>query len=102
MGVLIATDITDASALLAGALSPVVVIPVYNAYEDVVRCLESVVTHTSSSAAILIVDDGGSDRRTARLLETHGEQIPHTVVVLEHDQNQGYVRSCNDAFRVTA
>ena len=76
MGVLIATDLTDASALLAGALSPVVVIPVYNSYEDVVRCLESIVTHTPSSAAML-------DRRRRRfrspdgaVLETHGEQIP--------------------------
>ena len=38
----------------------------------------------------------------AELLDTWTCRIHHTVVVLQHDRNEGYVRSCNDAFAVAS
>jgi GT2 family glycosyltransferase/glycosyltransferase involved in cell wall biosynthesis len=102
MPVSVTTDIAEATALLSAAPSPVVVVAVYNAYDDVVRCLEAIAAHTSPDIAVLIVDDGGSDRRLASLLGDLGSAVRHRVVVLEHEQNLGFVRSCNDAFAATA
>jgi len=34
----------------------VIVVPVYNAYEDAVQCLDAVMAHTSAAHAILVVD----------------------------------------------
>ena len=95
-----ATNTDQARELLADAPSPVVVIPVYESYDDVVQCLDSVTTHTSCDTAILIVDDGGADRRFLRVLET--ADLDHHIVVLQNVSNQGFVRSCNLAFTATA
>lgn len=100
MPVLAAQTTAEAAALLRGAPSPVVVIPVYDAYDDVVCCLEAVAQHTPESIAILVVDDAGADRRVRRLLGPDA-RIVHRVVVLEHLENRGYVQSCNDAFAAT-
>lgn len=91
----------EAASLLLDAPSPIVVVSVYNAHDEVMRCLESVVAHTCSSIAILVIDDAGPDRRAIQLLQTQSDQIAHRIVVLEHRDNQGYVRSCNDAFAAT-
>ncbi|MFM8857615.1 MAG: glycosyltransferase family 2 protein, partial [Actinomycetota bacterium] len=42
---------------------PVVVIPVYNAPDETIACLESVLRHTPTDVRILIIDDHGPDRR---------------------------------------
>ena len=100
MAVSTATNTDEARALLAGAPSPVVVIPVYDSYDDVVQCLESVTANTPCDTAILLVDDGGADRRFADVLGAAG--LDHDVVILRHETNLGFVRSCNAAFAATA
>lgn len=101
MTVSIATTVAEATELLSSAPSPVVVIPVYDSYDDVVCCLGAVVTHTSSTIAVLIVDDGGADRRVMHLLSSVSPDLDREIVVLQHDNNEGFVRSCNDAFAAT-
>ena len=102
MPVTTTTTIAEATALLRAAPSPIVVVPVRDSFDDVVRCLEAVGAHTSPEHAILVVDDAGADRRFADVLKQSGASIRHTVVVLRHAHNVGFVRSCNEAFAVTA
>src|SRR5262245_34727670 len=101
MAVVTVGTITEATSRLADAPSPIVVVPIYNGCDDVLRCLESVIAHTPPSNAVLIVDDASVDQRGLRRIQAMSSQIPHRVVVLEHRENQGYVRSCNDAFAAT-
>jgi GT2 family glycosyltransferase/glycosyltransferase involved in cell wall biosynthesis len=101
MAVLTARSRAEAGSLLADAPSPVVVVPIYNAHDEVICCLEAVVAHTPSSIAILVVDDAGTDQRAIQWLRTASARIPHHVVVLEHRDNKGYVKSCNAAFAAT-
>jgi GT2 family glycosyltransferase len=101
MTVTTVADVPAAAAALAAAPSPVVAIPVHNSYDDAVRCLESVLAHTGSQTAILVIDDAGCDRRLVDRLATLAGRIAGQVVILEHPTNEGFVRSCNDAFAAT-
>ena len=89
------------AALLADQPSPIVVVPVYGAYDDVVCCLESIVAHSPAGTGVLVVDDAGADRRAIDLLQALAPTITQHVVVLHRDVNGGFVRSCNDAFAAT-
>jgi GT2 family glycosyltransferase len=102
MSLVHAQSAAQATQALVDARSPVVVIPVHNGFEDVVRCYESVFAHTPATHAILVVDDGGDDRSTIDILERIADRINHLVVVLHRSENGGFVKACNDAFVVTA
>lgn len=101
MPVHLVTNLGDAAAQLRDAPSPVVVIPVYNSYSDVVRCVESVLTHTAPDIAVLVIDDGSVDRRTSQLLRDRSANIAHRLVMFERAGNGGFVRACNEAFAAT-
>lgn len=90
-----------ARAIIGPDQSIVVVVPVFNAYEELVRCLEAIERHTRLDVPVLIVDDRGSDRRTIAFVEKIAAQSGRKYVVLENSTNLGFVRGCNRAFRAT-
>ena len=47
----------------------IVVVPVYNAFDDCLACFESLLRHTNSTVAILVVDDAGGDTRALNHLK---------------------------------
>ena len=47
----------------------IVVVPVYNAFDDCLACFESLLRHTNSNVAILVVDDAGGDTRALNHLK---------------------------------
>ncbi|MDD5723234.1 MAG: glycosyltransferase [Syntrophales bacterium] len=71
-----------------------VIIPVYNAFEDVANCLESVLSHTLSPHEILLINDGSSDLRIGPLLQGYADNNPR-VTLIENKQNLGYTRTIN-------
>ena len=99
MPVVPAHTLHDAAAALADGPGPVVAIPVHDAYDDVVRCLDAVLAHTAHDAAILVLDDGSSDPRLRQLPERF-DGVAHVVLVLRHPENRGFVHTANDAFVV--
>ena len=42
-----------------------VIIPIYNAFEDVTRCVASVRLHTHANCRIILIDDCSPDERIA-------------------------------------
>jgi glycosyltransferase involved in cell wall biosynthesis len=97
-----AATIDEAAALVRAAPSPIVAVPVYDSSDDVVRCVEAILTHTRPEISVLIVDDDGPDRRAFEQLDAITCRLGRSIVVLRHERNHGYVRSCNDAFAITA
>jgi len=95
--VLLVDSAEDARATLAGSSRPVVVIPVYNAYDDVAQCVEAVRRYTPRDADVLVVDDGSTDARIARLWNELPDALPR-FVVLRQARNAGFVRTMNVAF----
>jgi GT2 family glycosyltransferase len=72
-----------------------VVIPVFNAYEYVIRCLESVFS-TINSVDILVIDDASTDPRINPYLlslESRGK-----IRLITNQSNKGFVKTVNLAF----
>ncbi len=76
------------------ATTPVVVIPVFNAYADVMACVESVLGSTQSDVPVLILDDASTDER----LRSIERLSPHRLVYLRKPSNTGFVSTVNLAF----
>jgi len=90
----------QARQLLGDGSDVVVVVPVFNSYDDVVKCYRAFFRHTPAYVPLLVVDDCGWDRRTVDVLESVFESAPppHTVVMLKQTSNKGFVLTMNDAF----
>ncbi len=81
--------------------APVVVVPVYEAYEDVMECIDSLLQGTPTHVPILVLDDASTD-----------ERIPKTLMVLasttgrffyiRKSLNTGFVNTVNLAFALCA
>ena len=74
-----------------------IIIPVYNAYEDTKKCIESVIQYTDHKHPILIVNDASTDLRINKLLEEFNLGQLH-ISVIENFDNLGFVKTCNLAF----
>lgn len=86
---------------LDGRTTAVVVIPVFNAYPDLVRCYEAAFRHTAAAdCSFLVVDDASADRRVEQTLREAAEEsdLEHDVVLLLHERNLGFVGTMNEAF----
>lgn len=71
-----------------------VIIPVYNAPEEVEGCLESVLKHTSGSHChVLIINDGSSDKRIPALLKKYEGRTG--LRVIHNERNIGYTKTIN-------
>jgi GT2 family glycosyltransferase len=90
----------EARSLLPAGCRLVVVVPVYNSYDDVVKCYEAFFRNTPAEVPLLVVDDAGWDRRTVTVLEQVFDRAAprHDVVVLKQASNKGFVLTMNDAF----
>lgn len=82
---------------------PAVIIPVFNAFEHLRACLDSVAAASPgpiSAAAkaehyeVLLIDDASTDQRVRPLLETWVSEGPARSL-LKNDQNRGFVFSIN-------
>lgn len=70
-----------------------VIIPVFNAYDAVRECLESVAASTRPGVAVVVINDCSTDPRIAGLLEDAGRRFGFRVVT--NEQNLGYTRTVN-------
>lgn len=98
MTVIEVNNVEDAKTALADVESTIVVVPVYNAYDDTLRCAEALFQHTPENIAILFVDDAGADSRALKAINIAPRTLTRKVVILHHPANSGFVGSCNDAF----
>lgn len=97
MSIVPVASIDEASEELKDGIGPVVVIPVYNAFDDVVQCLKALFQFTSSEVDILLIDDGSFEPRVARLLSDL-QGVVHRLVLLRHQENLGFVATANEGF----
>lgn len=72
---------------------PVVVVPVYNAYEDSLNCLESLLANSPLATPVLVLDDASPDERFSRELAGRGG-----FCYVRKPANRGFVDSANLAF----
>lgn len=81
-----------------GKNAPAVVVPVYNAFNDVHECIDSLLTTTPTDSPILMIDDCSTDSRIQQLGETLSSDHPLRLLYIRKDRNSGFVGSVNLGF----
>lgn len=72
-----------------------IIIPIYNAYECVKDCVESVIKHTNlKENGLILIDDKSPDERIIPLLKKYKKQHPE-IEVLFNKENLGFVGTVN-------
>ena len=80
---------------------PVVIVPVYDAPDESIRCFESLIAHTPSGVDVLVIDDCGNDRLAFKLLDSVAAQSGLNFTIHRMPTNSGFVLACNAAFELT-
>lgn len=88
------STVDEVQEVLGTGSDVVVCVPVFEAYWDVVKCLNAILTYTRPTVPIVVLDDGSSDIRFQSLSAT----TEHKVIVWHRPVNLGFVASVNEAF----
>ncbi|HMP10020.1 glycosyltransferase [Hydrogenophaga sp.] len=84
-----------------GTASIDIVVPVFNALEDVQRCLQSLERHTDGYRVRVIVVNDGSEHDTTAWLRKWCHARP-LFTLIEHPQNAGYTRAVNTGLKASS
>lgn len=77
-----------------------IILPVFNAPDDLQRCLDSVQENTPSDTNLLLINDGSSDSRISGIIEDFLNGFP-SARKIENPENIGFVKTCNKGFKST-
>jgi GT2 family glycosyltransferase/glycosyltransferase involved in cell wall biosynthesis/SAM-dependent methyltransferase len=77
-----------------------ILIPIYNAFEHLQRCIDSVLLHTRGNHEIYLLDDCSKDHRVLPLLKSY-EDANERVHVIESAENRGFVQNVNRGFELS-
>lgn len=73
-----------------------IIIPIYNAYDCVKACVESVLKNTNfNKAHLILIDDKSPDERIVPLIEKYEKENPEKITVLKNEKNLGFVGTVN-------
>ena len=72
-----------------------VIIPIYNAYEDVLRCIDSVRRHTAADSRIVLIDDCSTDDCIGAMFATLDAAFDARILLLKNTHNVGFVSTVN-------
>jgi GT2 family glycosyltransferase len=76
----------------------VVIVPVFNAAEDVTRLLARLADTTEDHHKIILIDDGSDDPRIAPMLAAFAQRFPARVMIETFGRNKGFVAAVNHGF----
>jgi GT2 family glycosyltransferase/glycosyltransferase involved in cell wall biosynthesis len=78
-----------------------VVIPVYNAPDDVRCCVASVLAHLRPDVRVVVIDDASPDPRIAPLFAELAQRNHPQVVLLRNDENRGFTGTANRGMQLS-
>ena len=72
-----------------------IIIPIYNGYEDLKKCMTSIFLYTDlEEHRVILIDDKSTDDRIASLLEEY-KKSNSNIVVIYNQENQGFSANIN-------
>ncbi|WP_282167896.1 glycosyltransferase family 2 protein [Shewanella japonica] len=74
-----------------------IIVPVYNACDDVLLCLSALVEKTDLTHRVIVINDGQDDR-TATMLAAFNAHYSH-IEVITNPENIGYTKSVNKGIK---
>lgn len=77
-----------------------VIVPIYNAYEDLEKCFYSLVKH-QDIYRIFLIDDCSTDERVKELFDRIKEFKSGSFIIVENKNNMGYLKTANKAMSMT-
>lgn len=92
-------SITDRKNYDNPFISPVIkrnvtiIVPIFNAYEDLVSCIDRLIAYTRSAFQILMIDDASTDPRIRSVLE--GISADPRFRILYNKENLGFTKTVN-------
>lgn len=78
-----------------------ILIPIYNAYEEVKKCITSVLNYTDPRHNIYLLDDNSTDKQILPLLYKFTEEDKRFRVI-ESQKNSGFVVNMNKGFELSS
>ena len=90
---------TAASQMKANGMIHIV-LPVYNAFDDLRDCMASLLAHTNE-APVVVIDDASTDPRISPFLATVARENPGRMTILSNDVNLGFVQTVNRGMTYT-
>jgi len=75
---------------------PLVIVPVFNALEQLASCLDSIDRTVPENTQVLLIDDASTDSGVLPLLQSWVSEAKTYRRLLVHDINQGFVASVNE------
>jgi GT2 family glycosyltransferase/glycosyltransferase involved in cell wall biosynthesis len=70
-----------------------IIVPIYNAPDDVEVCIQRLLDYTPPFAKILLIDDCSSDERISKILARYADT--KSIRIIRNDENLGFTRSVN-------
>ena len=74
---------------------PAIVVPVFNAFEDLDQLLSTFHARIGCAHHLILVDDGSDDPRIAPRLQDHKTAHPEATTLLQLPENTGFVTAAN-------
>jgi GT2 family glycosyltransferase/glycosyltransferase involved in cell wall biosynthesis len=79
-----------------------IIIPIYNAYDDLVECVASVLKHTQATTyRLILINDQSPDERIQAYLDDLASQNLEQVVTLTNQENLGFVKTVNKGMQLS-
>ena len=76
-----------------------IIVPIYNAYDFVIKCIESVLKNTKFNGnKLILIDDKSPDERVLPMLKEY-EKKYEFIEVLENEKNLGFVGTVNKGMK---
>ena len=79
---------------------PTVIVPVFNAFELLEACLDSIARTVPADARVLVIDDASSDLRVKPLLQSWADQAKPCRQLVLQAENRGFVATANHGMRL--
>lgn len=73
-----------------------IIIPIYNAYDCLSECIDSVINNTDfSDNHLILIDDASPDEKVLLLLRGYAKKYKDQITLLENEKNLGFVGTVN-------
>ena len=70
-----------------------IIIPIYNAYDDLCKCLQSVYQYTDLvKNRLILINDNSSDTRIEPYLNS---QTKENIIIIHNNENKGFSNNIN-------
>ncbi len=71
-----------------------IVVPIFNAFDAVKKCIEALIQHNPQSNRITLLDDASTDKHLIAYLHNISEHYPH-INLIKRKRNLGYLHNIN-------